>query len=507
MSDPIAVPRAAHTIVVGGGTAGNVVAARLADAGVDVLVLEAGPDFGPEGSGAWPEDLLDGTRLPRSHDWGYDSGDQYDEVVSFERARVIGGCSDVNGTTQTWGHRADYDGWEAAGNPGWGTDELLPLFEAASDKMRVRTYNADELTPWQRAWYDAGPAVGLPQLTTLNDVDEREGIAPESVNVVDGVRINTAFAYLDPVRSLPNLAVVGDALVDRVTVDAGRATGVIVQHHGDVYEVRAERVVVAGGAYNSPTVLLRSGIGPAAELAGLDIPVVVDLAGVGENLHDQPFALMCWSGSEEMTRRMDDARTRGWTPDEQAMAKAASPFDPVGFDLHLLPYSPTHLPELKRWSAGVGALLPVSRGKITMTSRDPEAKPVIDHGFLTDPGGQDAAVLAHGMQLLREMAAAPEVRDLIGAELQPGPEAATFDDLVAWINRHPDNYWHPVGTTKMGPASDPTAVVDHRGQVHGVENLHVADCAIMPVTPRATTAMPAVVVGERIAEFLLPGGT
>jgi choline dehydrogenase len=141
-----------------------------------------------------------------------------------------------------------------------------------------------------------------------------------------------------------------------------------------------------------------------------------------------------------------------------------------------------------------------------MTSRDPDAKPIIDHRFLADDEDHDAAVLAHGMTLLREMAASPGIAELVGAEINPGPDVRTFTQLREWVHRHPDNYWHPVGTTKMGPASDPTSVVDNRGRVHGTDNLHVADCAIMPTIPRATTAMPAVVIGERIARFLVGDG-
>ncbi|MFJ5841640.1 GMC family oxidoreductase [Streptomyces shenzhenensis] len=497
------VPREVDTVVVGGGTSGNVVAARLAESGTDVLVLEAGPDFGPFGSEEWPSDILDATRLGHSNDWGYDSGDTLPVKVAFERARAIGGCSDFNGTTQTWGHRRDYDGWAEAGNAGWSTDELLPLFEEGTRKMRVKRYRAAELTPWQRAWYDGGTAVGLPQLDTLNNLDETVGFAPEDNNIVDGVRWNTAFAYLDPARQLPNLRIVGDAHVDRVVVEHGRATGVVVHWRGEAHTVRAARVVVAGGAYNSPQVLQRSGIGAPGLLRGLGIEVAADLPGVGENLHDQPFALMSWSGSEKMARAMDELRATGWAPDEQAMAKAASSFDPDVFDLHFLPYSPTHRGAQKRWSCGVGALLPRSRGHVRILTRDPEAKPLIDHRFLSDPDRHDAQVLAEGMMQLREIAAAPAMRELVGTEIHPGPETGGLDGLVRHVEANPDNYWHPVGTCKMGPADDPTAVVGNDGQVHGIEGCYVADCSIMPVTPRATTAMPAVVIGERIAQFLI----
>ncbi len=500
---PDHLPRAAGTVVVGGGTSGNVIAARLALAGVDTLVLEAGPDFGPFGSAGWPADILDATRLGHSHDWGYDSGDTLPTTVAFERARAIGGCSDFNGTTQTWGHRRDYDDWAAAGNPGWSADELRPLFDEGTRMMRVKRYRAEELTPWQRAWYDGGTVIGLPQLETLNDLDETVGFAPEDNNIVDGIRWNTAFAYLDPVRHLANLRIVGAAHVDRVLVTAGRTTGVEVLWHGERHVVHADRVVVCGGAYNSPQVLQRSGIGDPRLLRELGVDVVADLPGVGENLHDQPFLLMSWTGSDAMSTAMQQLRATGWAPDEQAMAKAASSFDPDGFDMHFLPYSPTHRGEEKRWSCGVGALLPRSRGHVRIRSRDPETNPLIDHRFLTDPEGHDTQVLAEGVEQLRAIAAAPGMRELVGRELRPGPEYADRASLVAHIRANPDNYWHPVGTCKMGPAADPRAVVGHDGQVHGVAGCYVADCSIMPTIPRATTAMPAVVIGERIARFLL----
>jgi len=498
------LPREVEYVVVGGGTTGNVVAARLVEAGAEVLVLEAGPDFGPFGDPRWPADFLDATRLGRSHDWGYDSGDTLPVKVGFERARAIGGCSDVNGTTQTWGHRRDYDGWAEAGNPGWTMDELLPFFHEGTRRMRVAAYHAEDLTPWQRAWYDAAPALGIPQRASLNDVDEGVAVAPEENNIVDGIRFNTAFAYLDPVRADPRLTVVGDAHVARVLVTRSVAVGVEVIWRGGVHVVRTRHVIVSGGAFNSPQVLQRSGVGPPELLARFGIPVVVDLPGVGENLHDQPFLLMSWAGSEEMARRMAQLRANGWAPDEQAMGKAASSFDPDVFDLHFLPYSPTHRGELRRWSVGVSNLQPASRGHVRITSTDPESKPVIDHRFLTDTERRDARVLAEGAELLRAMAAAPGIRDLVGEELRPGlGEAATRAELVAHVEANPDNYWHPVGTCRMGPESDRDAVVDTRGRVHGITGLTVADCSIMPMVPRATTAMPAVVVGERIASFLV----
>jgi choline dehydrogenase len=466
----------AEVIVVGGGTAGAVVAARLAEAGADVLVLEAGPDPGPFGDPRWPADLLDAAALGTSYDWGF-SG----PGMAFERARVLGGCSAHNGAVQTWGHRADYDRWDL---PGWGADDLLALFERSSAQQRVRTYAVDELTPFQAAWHEAGPSVGLPRLAHTNDLDETVGVAPESVNIVEGVRWNTAFSYLDPVRD--RLRIAGGMLVDRVVVEGGRATGVVVA--GET--IHAGLVVVAGGTYCSPAVLLRSGIGPAGDLRALGIDVVADLP-VGENLHDQPFALLRWEGSPELERAMSAAAAQRWTPDEQVMAKAASSADAGVFDLHVMPFSPTEDGE-RRWCAGVAALVPRSRGRVWLLDRDPAVLPGVDHRFLSDPEGHDVAVLAEGVGLLRELAAVPELARLLGGEVGRGGL-----DVPSHLRANPDNYWHPVGTCAMG------AVTDERGRVHGVDGLVVADASLMPVVPRATTHMPTTVIGERVAACLV----
>jgi choline dehydrogenase len=503
------LPDATDVIVVGGGTAGAAVAARLVEAGRQVLVLEAGPDLGPLGDPRWPADLLDGTRLGTSCDWGFDSGETYsDQVVRFERSRVIGGCSAHNGAVQTWGHRLDYEGWATIGGPGWDADALAPLFSRASQQLRVRTYATAELTPWQRAWYEAGPEVGLPHLADLNDLDETVGFAPESVNIIDGVRFNAAFAYLDPLRDDPRLTIAGGALVDRLLLEGDRTVGVRAVVAGEPVEIRAELVVLCAGTFGSPAVLLRSGIGPAGELRALGIEVVADRPGVGANLHDQPFVLMSWEGSAQIARAMNAHGAGGWAPDEQVMAKAASRFDPDGFDLHILPYSPTHLSPTgeRTWHAGAGCLQPRSRGRVWLTGADPEALPRVDHRFFSDPEGHDLAVLTEGVARMRELAAQPALAGLLGREIAPGPAGLIADtDIREHLLSHIDNYWHPVGTCAMGSASDPSAVADGRGAVHGVSGCRVADCALMPVVPRATTAMPALVVGERIATFIAAG--
>ncbi|HEX5500400.1 MAG TPA: GMC family oxidoreductase N-terminal domain-containing protein, partial [Thermomicrobiales bacterium] len=277
----MAVPWHADTIVGGGGTAGAAVAGLLA-AGSDqsVLLLEAGPDFGPRVASRWPADLLDASALGYTLDWRYDSGLTYSgRVVKFERARVIGGCSAHNGCAAIWGSRVDYDGWAALGLDGWATDDLLPTFRAASDRLRVRQCRNDEVTPFHQRCLDAAAAIGLPSVDDLNDVDQDVGMAASPVNIVDGVRWNTAFAYLDPVRDRPHLTIVGDAPVDRLTVEGDRVTGVIARIDGAWRRIEAGRVVVCAGTYGSPAILLRSGVGDPAALRAIGIAPVHDLPG------------------------------------------------------------------------------------------------------------------------------------------------------------------------------------------------------------------------------------
>ena len=313
-------------IVVGGGTAGAVLAGLLAaQTDQTVLLLEAGPDYGPFSGGAWPADLTDGSSLCHSHQWGYDSGNQYQaRTIPFSRARVIGGCSAHNGCAAIWGHRADYDAWAALGNPGWSTEDLLPHFTTVSERLSVRIPGLDEVQPFQRIFLDAAPLAGIPLVENLNDLDEPAGVAPSPANIRDGVRWNAAFAYLDPVRSRPNLRILGDTLVDRIELDGTRATGVQAIHNGFEEYYGADRVVLAAGAYGSPSILLRSGIGEPASLRAAGIAAMHDLPGVGRNLHDHPAIDIVYSGSYLLKDAMTEFRKTRWLPEEQVIAKARS---------------------------------------------------------------------------------------------------------------------------------------------------------------------------------------
>ena len=500
------LPSFADTVVIGGGTAGAAIAGLLAEhSEQSVLLIEAGPDYGSFAAGRWPADLIDAGAIPTTHDWGYDSGEQYKpRVIGFERARVIGGCSSHNGCAAIWGSRLDYDGWAALGNPGWSTDELRPLFRAASDRLRVRIPEPTEITPFQRATLDAAAEAGIPRVADLNDLDQDLGMAPSPVNIVNGVRWNTAFAYLDPVRERSNLTIVGDSPCDRLEIRAGRVNAVIVVGREGLVRVETGQVIVAAGTYGSPAILMRSGIGEPSELRAAGIAPALELPGVGHNLHDHPRVSISYAGTRELQETMTAFARDHWMPEEQTIAKAQSSRCARGFDLHIYPVGgpdPTTRTGW-RWTLEVACMTPRSRGALRIASADVAAPPIIDHRYLSDPDSEDLRVLTDGIALAREIAAKPALSRLVGGELSPGSRAATRIEIEAFVRANCLHYYHPVGTCRMGAAFDRSAVVDSRGKIHGLDNAYVADASIMPVIPRANTNLPALVVGERIARWL-----
>jgi choline dehydrogenase len=492
-------PLSCDVVVLGGGTAGCVVAGRLAaESDADVVVLEAGPDYGPRDSGRWPADLLDGGALVSSHSWGYDTGRLHPlrGTVELPRARVIGGCSTHNGCIAAVGCAEDYDGWaRIAGDARWSADALRPLFARALERLRVRYYGEDEVGPFHRACLEAAATLGLPRADDLGDLDGGVGFGIEPVNVDGGVRVNTAFAYLDPARSRPNLRVVDRALCDRLE-PAADGVEVIARRDGGELRVRGQVAVLAAGSYGSPAVLLRSGIGDPAALAPHGIRVVHDLRGVGRNLHDHPLVELDFAGSDRLREALAEAAAERFVPEEQTLGKLRSSRASGPYDLHLVPVAaPEHSLLAGRTILAVGAMEPRSRGRLTLASADPDVPPLMDHGYLTD--SHDVAVLLEGSERARELAATEPLRSLVGDEL------VRDLDLEDALRRTHVHYYHPVGTCALGPAGDELAVCDARGRLHGLDRVVVADCSLMPVVPRANTNVPAVVIGERIADELL----
>jgi len=490
-------------VVIGGGSAGCVIAARLAAAGHRVTLIEAGPDYGAQTSGDWPHDLLDARSIPASHDWGYQGGGNGGQLLAFDRCRAIGGCSSRNGTTQNVGWAGDYDAWAAAGCPGWDAESLRPLFTTALAAYQARRYQSSEIQPFHQALLTAAASRGIELVDDFDRLEGQSGAGYSPVsNTANGVRINAAFAYLDAQRSADgNLTILADTLVERITFDGTQVSGVMVVRAGVSQRIPTSRVVLSAGAYGSPELLLRSGIGPIDELAELGIAAIHDLPGVGQNLHDQPTAQLEFAGTAELAKQLASFGQKALVMEEQAIIKLRSPLAvDAPYDLHIYPWVERDSSQEHGWRCivPISVLRPRSRGRLSLTCADSSIRPHIDTGFFRNE--EDLQRLLYGLDWAQQLISTGPLAAYIGE-----PLVAPNSDVeeAEWIRTTHRHYWHPAGTCKMGPASDANAVVDHTGKVHGISGLYVADASVFPDVPRGTTALATAVVGERIALFLM----
>jgi choline dehydrogenase len=481
-------------VVVGAGAAGCVVARRLADAGRTVLLLESGPDLRAD----VPPDFRDGWDFPRRHEWGFQSEpDDRGSAVPVRRGRLLGGTSWVT-RFAVRGCPADFDRWVELGCAGWRFDDVLPWFtrletdldfpgdawHGASGPMPVTRYPVFADSDFVDAVTQACAATGIPVVDDHNRPGV-EGVARMPMTSHDGMRVTTADAYL-PVGGEPaTLTIRADTLVASIALEQGRALGV---HLLDGTLVEGGRVVVCGGVYGSPTLLLRSGIGPADHLGRFGITVAADLPGVGANLADHPEIEV-------------DPGYRGPVVDRpqlHTLARFRSGLSDSGQppDLALWVADPVGDPEAT--TIEVLLMTPASRGAVRLRSPDPADQPAIRLPCLDDPGDVDR--LTEGLRRARELATGLALRRV--CEAAPATRHSDPDEVRAWIRHERSSVPHTVGTCAMGTAPDDGAVVDAFGDVHGVTNLSVIDASIIPMPPSGFPHLVTIMLAERLSSTL-----
>lgn len=515
-------------IIVGAGSAGCVLAHRLsADPHATVLLLEAGQ-----------RDTQREIHIPAAFsklfkgpcDWAYFTEPQprlAGRKLFWPRGKVLGGSSSINAMMYVRGNRRDYDDWRDAGCDGWGFEDVLPYFRKGENQERgpsahhgvggpLNVADLRTINPISAAFVASAVESGAARVEDFNG-SEQDGVGFYQVTQKRGQRHSAAAAYLTPILSRPNLTVETGAFVTEIVFDGSRAVGVAYTRDGRSCEARARHeVILSGGAINSPQMLLVSGIGPADHLSSLDIPVRVDLPGVGQNLQDHLLAIVAFECLKPVSLANAESALnilkyllfrRG--PLSSNVGEAGgflrtSP-DAETPDVQVV-FGPTYYLEhgfrrIAGHGFSVGAILlrPRSHGWLALRSADPAVAPVIEPNYFEDE--DDVRVLVEGVKRCREMAGGPSLDPFRGREVVPGSTTRTDAEIADFLRASVETLYHPVGTCKMGV--DSAAVVDPCLRVRGVEGLRVVDASVMPTIVGGNTNAPTIMIAEKASDLIL----